>query len=242
MNRKITVAVAGLALGLLALVPAAAQAESSVSVSVTGPNLNGQYSILAVGDDSDNYINLADQNDPACPGGSPCYEVRSMGSSVVASDPCVVAESPEGEQRALCPASGIWQLVAFGREGADRIVVSDFIFGPETQTSLQGGPDDDFLQGSGGNDVIVGNEGDDAIKSRGGSDSVFGNSGRDRVYGSNGADTIRGGPGFDNLIGGLGHDLLLGGAGNDGMDGAQGGDVCIGGRGRDAPRHCERVR
>jgi Ca2+-binding RTX toxin-like protein len=236
MNKKITAAATGLALGLLALAPAAAQAQSSASVSVTGGN-----TIQVVGDDSDNPIYVADQNDPACPGGSPCFEIRSTNSELIPSAPCVAAESESTGSRVLCPASGISHLKAFGREGDDSLVVSNFVFGLSLQVDLSGGPDDDYLQGGAGADVISGNEGDDTILSRDGDDLVFGNSGKDRVYGSKGADSIIGGPGFDNLIGGLGNDRLFGNAGNDGMDGAQGRDYCNGGKGRDAPRHCEKV-
>lgn len=242
MNKKIIAAATGLALGLLALAPAVAQAENSVSVSLSGPNATGEYVIDVVGDDSDNYINLADQSDPACPGGSPCFEVRSPYASVIPSAPCVVAESEDGDNRALCPASGVAWAAVFGREGNDTLVASDFVFGPVLPVSLLGGPDDDSLQGSGGDDTIYGGEGNDTIRSRGGADFVFGNAGRDRAYGSTGPDVIEGGQGFDNLIGGLGDDELVGGAGNDGMDGAQGHDRCFGGKGRDATRHCEKVR
>jgi Ca2+-binding RTX toxin-like protein len=239
MNKKITIAVAGLAVSLLALTPVAAQADSSVSVSLNGGT------IQVVGDASDNYIQIADQSDPACPGGSPCYEVQSSYDSVVASAPCVAppaADPATSPSRALCPASGVSQLSAFGREGYDRIVVSDFVFGLSLRADLQGGPNDDFLQGSNGADVLSGNEGNDTIQSREGDDLAFGNSGRDRIYGSTGQDTLVGGAGPDNLIGGLGNDRLFGSAGNDGMDGAQGFDRCTGGTGRDAPRHCERIR
>jgi Ca2+-binding RTX toxin-like protein len=235
MNKKITAVVGGLALGLLVLAPAAAQAESSVSVSLSGNTLQ------VVGDDSSDSISVADQNDPACPGGSPCYEIQSVGSVVVPSAPCVVADSSGGNQRALCPASDLSRLIAFGRNGDDTIVISDFVFGLSLHADLRGGLGDDSFQGSAGADTISGNEGNDTIRSRDGNDLVLGNSGKDRVYGSKGSDTIVGGPGFDNLIGGLGNDRLFGNAGNDGMDGAQGRDYCDGGKGRDAPRHCEKV-
>jgi Ca2+-binding RTX toxin-like protein len=241
MNRKITATVAGFALGLLALAPAVAQAESSVSVSVD-PVPEGGYVISVVGDDSDNDINLADQGDPACPGGSPCYEVSSPDSSLIPSAPCLVAATEEGGQRALCPANDVSWAAVYGREGEDEIVVSDFVFGPNLSVALLGGPGDDSLQGSGGDDTLHGGEGNDTMRSRGGADYAFGNAGRDRIYGSTGPDVIEGGPGFDNLIGGLGPDQLFGGAGNDGIDGAQGRDYCNGGKGRDAPRHCEKVR
>jgi Ca2+-binding RTX toxin-like protein len=241
MRNKITTLVAGLAVGLLALAPAAAQAQSSVSVGLN-PVPEGGYVIHVVGDDSDNYINLADQSDPTCPGGSPCYEVRSPYASIIPSAPCVVAASEDGDHRALCPAKDVSWAAAFGREGEDTIVVSDFVFGPNLPVALLGGPGDDSLQGSGGDDTLHGGEGDDTMQARGGADYVFGNAGGDRAYGSTGPDIIEGGAGLDNLVGGIGDDELLGGAGNDGMDGAQGHDRCFGGKGRDAPRHCEKVR
>jgi Ca2+-binding RTX toxin-like protein len=233
---RTTAVVAGLALGLLALAPTSAQGEPSASVSVAGGN-----TIQVVGDSFDNLIYIADQSDPACPDGSPCYEIRAESSELIPSAPCVAVAPESTGFRVLCPASGISQLKAFGREGDDSLVVSNFVFGLSLQIELSGGPDDDSLQGGAGRDVIYGNEGEDTILSRDGHDLVYGNSGKDRVYGSKGKDTIFGGPGFDNLIGGLGPDLLVGGAGNDGMDGSQGNDVCSGGKGHDTARRCEHV-
>jgi Ca2+-binding RTX toxin-like protein len=236
MNKKITIAVAGLAVSLLVLTPVAAQADSSVSVSLNGST------IQVLGDTSNNDIQIADQSDPMCPGGSPCYEIRSTYAPVVVSAPCVAPITTTSESRALCPASGVTQVTAFGREGTDRIVASDFVLGLAAHVDLEGGPDNDQLQGSSGADTLRGNEGNDAIEARDGNDLAFGNSGSDRIYGGKGTDMLAGGAGFDNLIGGLGNDRLFGNAGNDGMDGAQGFDRCVGGKGRNAPRHCERIK
>ena len=210
MNKKIAAAFVGL--GLLALAPAAAQADSA-SVSLTGGT-----TLQVVGDDTDNDIHETVETDPACPGGSPCYAVRSSGfctrptgetercfpgSLLLASAPCVVSEETPafGGHRVLCPASGVTGLVDFG-----------------------GGGDDQFY-------------GDLGLPT-----DINGGAGKDAISGGSANDTLIGGAGNDKLIGGRGDDLLMGQAGNDGLDGRQGRDRCIGGSGRDTPRRCERVR
>ena len=212
MSKKIAAAFAGLGIGLLALTPAAAQADS-VSVSLSGGN-----TLQVVGDDTDNAIHGTIETDPACPGGSPCYAVRSSGfcirptgesercfpgSVLIPSAPCVVSEETPafGGHRVLCPAGGVTGLVVFG-----------------------GGGDDQFY-------------GDLGLPA-----DIHGGAGKDAISGSTANDTLIGGAGNDKLIGGRGDDLLMGQAGNDGMGGGPGRDRCIGGSGRDTPRRCERVR
>jgi Ca2+-binding RTX toxin-like protein len=212
MGKQITAAVTTLALGLLALAPAAAQADS-VSVSLGGGN-----TLQVVGDDADNALYWVPETDPSCPGGAPCYAVRSSGfcirptgesercfpgSALIPSAPCVVSEETPsfGGHRVLCPASGVTGLVVFG-----------------------GGGDDQF-------------HGDVRLPA-----DIRGGAGKDAITGTSANDTLIGGAGNDKLIAGLGDDLLLGQAGNDGLDGRRGRDRCIGGSGRDTPRHCERVR
>jgi hypothetical protein len=234
MNKKI--AATAVAVGLMALAPAAAQADI-VSVGMSGPT--GEY-VQVNGDDSRNSIHLAQQSDPQCPGGPPCVEIDAGNAVIAASAPCVV--TPAGGHRALCPITASPGVIADGRGGNDSIVAG---FTPNIEPpplGLHGGPGNDTMQGSdgGGGDLITGDEGKDTIRAGRGTDVVLGNAGRDRILGENGADLIKGGQGFDNLIGGLGGDHLFGGAGNDSMDGAQGHDVCIGGPGRDTRRRCER--
>lgn len=222
-------------LGLAALVPAGAQAASSISVGITA---DGR--IAAIGDASTNALTVSDQADPACPGGSPCYEVRSFDNPVVASAPCVVSVSDSGT--ALCPRATVTGITMDGREGTDELIVSDFVFFPPIPATLSGGVGDDRLQGSNGADTVIGGIDDDTIMGGGGNDLLAGNPGADRLLGAKGVDRLLGGPGKDNLVGGLGNDSLFGAAGNDGLDGAGGRDLCNGGAGRDTPRRCEKER
>lgn len=222
-------------LALAALVPAGAQAATSVSVSISPDG-----KITAVGDGSANQFTVSDQTDPACPGGSPCYEVNSLVNPVIASAPCVV--SVPSPSVALCPRAPVNGIAMIGREGPDALIVSDFVFGPPIPATLDGGSGDDQLQGSNAADSLTGGIDDDTIMGGGGNDDLTGNPGADRLLGAKGRDRLVGGPGKDNLIGGLGNDDLFGSAGNDGLDGAGGRDLCNGGAGRDTPRHCEKQR
>jgi hypothetical protein len=227
--------VAGLALAALA--PAAAQAATPVSVSV-GPD--GKVNV--VGDSTVNQLTFSDQTDPACPGGSPCYAVRSFANPLVVSAPCVDAAPAAVPGMALCPAAGVTGVTMIGREGDDSLLLSEFAFVPEVPASLSGGGGDDELQGSGFRDQLSGGIDDDTIRGGGGNDVIGGNPGADRLLGAKGADRVTGGPGKDDVIGGLGNDALFGSAGNDGLDGAGGRDLCNGGGGRDKALRCEKDR
>ena len=189
MSKKITAAVATLALGLLALAPAAAQADSSVSV--TGDTLR------VVGDDEDNSIYESRETDPACPGGSPCYAVRSGGTVLVPSAPCVVSDEKPGTgfYRSLCPASGVTGLVVLGQGGDDQfygdIGLPADIRGGAGRDAIAGGSANDTLIGGAGNDKLIGGRGNDLLMGQGGNDGMDGRGGRDRCIGGSGRDTPR---------------------------------------------------
>jgi Ca2+-binding RTX toxin-like protein len=235
-RRVLAAAIAGSALLLAALAPGAAQAASSASVS-----LDGQGNLVVVGGTSSERIEVADQTDPACPGGSPCYQVESPSESITASAPCVIVTAPEQfPSTSLCPSGGVTSITMLGREGSDDLIVSDFAFGLGVRATLDGGADSDMLHGSAENDTLVGGIGDDTVYGGRGNDLIAGNPGHDRLIGEKGSDRLTGGFGPDNLIGGLGNDVLFGSSGNDGLDGSGGKDLCHGGKGRDTPRNCEK--
>lgn len=190
MSKKITATVATLALGLLALATAAAQADSSVSV--TGGN-----TLQVVGDELDNSIYESLETDPACPGGSPCYTVRSGGTVLIASAPCVVNEDTPGTgyHRALCPVSGVTGLAVSGLGGDDQfysnIGLPADIRGGAGKDSISGDSANDTLIGGAGNDKLIGGPGRDLLKGQGGNDGMNGNGGQDRCIGGTGRDTPR---------------------------------------------------
>ena len=236
MGKGITVAVTSVALAILALAPAVAQADGQVTVSVN------DFGVQVNGDASGNSIHLANLADPQCPGGSTCTQVDAGDAVIAASAPCVIPAAPAGAHTALCPIDANELAIGVqGGGGNDNIVVSDSI-GAGAKIGLLGGPGNDTVQGSLAEEAISGDQGNDTIRAGRGDDIAYGDAGRDRIFGENGGDLIRGGDGFDNLIGGLGKDHLFGGGGNDGMDGSQDFDVCTGEAGRDTARHCERTR
>jgi Ca2+-binding RTX toxin-like protein len=200
--------------GLMALAPAAAHAEPSASVSITGNTLQ------VVGDDARTDIGVTDET-VGCPGGAPCYSVTSLFSVLVISAPCIASDIPlpSGGVRhqALCPANGLTEVAIFGQGASDGLVASSNVLGA-------------VIQGGAGRDSITGSNQ---------ADTLSGNSGHDTILGGHGNDSLLGGPGPDDLIAGFGDDLLRGQAGNDGMNGRAGRDRCIGGPGRDSPRRCE---
>jgi opacity protein-like surface antigen len=209
-----TIAATTVAVGLMALAPAAAHADPSVSVSVSGSTLQ------VVGDDARTDIGVSDET-VGCPGGAPCLSVTSVLSVLVISPPCISSDIPlpSGGVRhqALCPASGLTEVAIFGQGASDDLVASSNLLGA-------------VIQGGAGRDSITGSNQ---------ADTLSGNSGHDTILGGHGNDSLLGGPGPDDLIAGFGDDLLRGQAGNDGMNGRAGHDRCIGGPGRDSPRRCE---
>lgn len=228
-------ALAVLALALTALGSASAQASTSVSIDPQGK-------ILMVGDATSNSVTVSDQSDPACPGGPPCYEVKSFYQPATATAPCVVAGTPSPNLGTVfCPRAGVTGISGFGREGNDLLLVSDFVFGLGVAATLDGGPGEDRLTGSIGDDSLTGGVDDDEIRGGGGDDRLDGNPGDDSMFGAKGRDRIIGGPGGDDMFGGIGNDAMFGGSGKDLLDGLQGRkDRCVGGGGKDVGRRCER--
>jgi len=191
MSKNIPTASAILTLGLLALVPAAAQADPA-SVSITGGN-----ALQVVGDDTDNSIHESRETDPACPGGSPCDAVWSDGTALSPSAPCIESDLKPGtgSYRALCPASGITGLLEFGRGGDDQFYgdlgLPTAIQGGAGRDELTGGSANDTLVGGAGNDKLIGGPGNDLLKGGAGNDGMDGRAGRDRCIGGPGRDTPR---------------------------------------------------
>src|SRR5262249_16121799 len=139
-------AVAILTQGLLALAPAAAQADS-VAVSVTGAT-----TLQVVGDDTDNTIHESRQTNPRCPAGSRCDAVWSEGTALTPSGPCVESDLQPGtgSYRALCPASGITGLAEFGQGGDDQ-----FYGDLGLPADIQGGAGKDEIAGGSANDTLI---------------------------------------------------------------------------------------
>jgi Ca2+-binding RTX toxin-like protein len=187
---KAITAVAALALGLIALAPAAAQADSSVSV--TGGN-----TLQVLGDSYGNTIHESHETDPACPGGSPCYAVWSEGTVLIPSAPCISSDvhPGTGEYRVLCPPSGIARVVMFGQSGDDELYgdlgVPAEIHGGAGKDSISGTSLNDTLLGGSGNDKLIAGAGDDLLTGQAGNDGMNGGVGRDRCIGGPGRDTPR---------------------------------------------------
>ena len=187
--QKIIAAVGILTLGLLALAPAAAQANSA-SVAVTGGN-----TLQVVDDNTGNDIYESVETDPACPGGSPCYTVRSGSSVLIPSAPCIVGVGGPWTHEALCPTSGITGLAEFGQGGDDQFYgdlgLPANIRGGAGKDAITGGSANDTLVGGAGNDKLIGGRGNDLLKGKAGNDGMDGRGGHDRCIGGRGRDTPR---------------------------------------------------
>jgi Ca2+-binding RTX toxin-like protein len=186
MSRRIPAAIATLALAVLVLAPAAAQADSSVSIS--------RGTLQVIGDAADDSLHWSHETDPACPGGSPCYAVYSDRSVLAPSAPCIVRDLlPSPSYGALCPATGVTVLVAFGQGGDDSLYGDAGLPGV-----IRGGAGNDDLSGGSLNDHLIGGTGNDDLRGYAGNDVLVGGGGNDGLDGMRGTDRCFGGPGRDS--------------------------------------------
>jgi Ca2+-binding RTX toxin-like protein len=107
-------------------------------------------------------------------------------------------------------------ITAYGREGADTILL-DESNGALPAATLFGGAGNDTLGGGSGADKLYGQADNDTLMGRAGNDLLFGGSGDDVLVGGDGNDMLYGEDGNDRLVWNPGDDsdLFEGGAGSD---------------------------
>jgi Ca2+-binding RTX toxin-like protein len=101
----------------------------------------------------------------------------------------------------------------------------DHLAGGRFRDSLQGGSGDDTVAAGAGRDILLGNAGNDKLNGGADDDLLSGNAGDDVMIGGTGADLLGGGAGMDRLFGGPGPDQLIGGGGKDRLNGGPGNDT-----------------
>jgi uncharacterized repeat protein (TIGR01451 family) len=153
-----------------------------------------------------------------------------------------------GQLKGIYNKSSVQQIVAFGLNGNDTIIVgwnleqnatlfggvgTDFLFGGAGRDGIDGGPGNDHLFGGWDNDMLCGGDGNDFLYGQWNDDVLGGDAGNDFLYGESGNDQLQGGIGNDYLFGGIGNDRLFGQAGNDNLFGENGNDILVGGDGND---------
>jgi Ca2+-binding RTX toxin-like protein len=109
----------------------------------------------------------------------------------------------------------------------------DTLYGGERNDGLNGGSGNDSLLGGAGNDLLVGETGDDILNGGSGDDILDGGDGSDRLFGQGGNDQLNGGLASDILRGNAGDDSLNGDEGSDRLFGDAGDDILNGGEGND---------
>jgi Ca2+-binding RTX toxin-like protein len=106
--------------------------------------------------------------------------------------------------------------------------------GDETDNTLTGGAEEDYLAGQDGNDTLSGGGRNDGLNGGNGNDSLLGGGGDDFLGGGSGEDTLKGGNGNDLLEGGEDRDRLFGQAGDDILSGGLDRDILRGATGDDS--------
>ncbi len=191
-----------IALGVLALTPAAAHA-TTVSYAP-----DGALVVTAAAGERNQVSLQADDDDP---GKVIVYE---GGTGVHISGPC-----PGYDYTQDCAVGPAGVRVDLG-DGDDRATVSlglpaslkvslgggagnDDLRAQDQDSMLDGGPGDDKLQGGNGRDTLLGGDGNDTLEGRGGADTLNGGAGDDLLSGDGNQDAapdvIDGGPGTDRM-------------------------------------------
>ncbi|MCL1465890.1 Calx-beta domain-containing protein [Argonema galeatum] len=106
-------------------------------------------------------------------------------------------------------------------------------FGTDTNDTLIGTPEADFISGYAANDILQGIEGDDQLNGNSQNDTIYGGIGNDLAHGGQDNDLIFGDIGNDIIYGDLGNDTGFGGDGDDLLYGDQGIEANFGGNGDD---------
>src|SRR5687767_14161177 len=122
--------------------------------------------------------------------------------------------SVNGESDAFRLAD-VLRISASGKDGHDKIRMSDNNGVLEFKARMRGGEGNDSLFGGDMNDKLFGGIGNDLLRGRAGDDDLQGEDGDDDLQGEDGDDNCQGDQGNDLLDGGQGEDELWGGDGDD---------------------------
>ncbi len=222
--------------GSVAVNPASAPSDSTVSVSVSGfPN------------ETPVDVRWNGLSGPRLAGGvGPAFTVDVIVPRVAAGD-YVIAAATTDEHASHSEGRAAFQVTGSGGSGtaptpapgtsANPMPMNPFAPKPSGGGKvITGTAAANRLIGTSGRDVIRCGGGNDTVLAGGGDDFIDCGLGNDRIDGGAGNDEIRGGFGHDRLTGGAGNDEIFGGAGNDTLLGGLGADTLNGGAGRDTLR------
>lgn len=191
------------ALGLLAVTPAAAHA-TTVAYAPDGAL------VVTAGPGESNRIDI--QEDDGDAGKVVVYEGGSGGVPI--SGPCdglgnaqVCAVNPAGVRVDLGDGDD-WGDISMGLPANLHVTMTggpgnDRLQGNVQAATLDGGPGNDTLQGGDGSETLLGGDGNDTLEGRGGADHLDGGAGDDLLSGDGNqdpaSDVIDGGPGTDRM-------------------------------------------
>ena len=222
--------VVGVALVVLAAVPAAAYGVTRVSYHPAGQapaERTGLNGLLIEGDGASDRISIQWRSDVVP------FRVQ-VGPLEIVSPVTLVAGANctnPAPDSVHCNEAGTFRVDAFLEGGDDTLVENSPTNQPLVSNPL-------FVQAGTGNDRVVGGfardnlsggiSGNDRLEGRGGNDELFGGSGDDELVGGAGNDIL------GSLFGGeTGNDRLEGGAGDDRLFVREGRDTLLGGSGSD---------
>jgi uncharacterized repeat protein (TIGR01451 family) len=249
----------GVALAVVALVPASALAQSDLTIAKTD-----SADPVTVGDEFTYSVTVTNNGTDAATSVEVVDMLPNEVEFVSASQGCTL----QGSKRVSCSL----ETVTGGASETVEIRVRAIRDGQATntatvsstpadsnpdnneathETTIQEGPapacagETATVVGTPGADTLTGTDQRDVIKALGGNDRIFGLEGRDIICGGRGTDVIKGqgasdrvkgGPDDDRIRGKEGNDRLAGNGGNDNIGGGPGDDALRGGSGTDTCR------
>jgi hypothetical protein len=191
---------ATLALAIVALVPARADAFATFSNGVLTVNASeGKIVPRCASDGEITVSGLPVENGPAY-----CRDLRRIEASSIVGGLFDFSQLPDD----LGGGQGPIEIHAFSKV-SDPFEIAD----------------DKFIGASGHVNVFEGGLGFDSITGGNLNDRLSGGADSDKIDGGRGNDVLRGGSAGDKLLGGPGRDLLKGGGGSDKLVGGPGKDV-----------------
>ncbi|WP_323784106.1 Hint domain-containing protein [Thalassovita sp.] len=196
-------------------------------------HLQGDYNNTELGDDSDQFLTVYDENGNVTGSGRGYAEDRITLSAPDGTNINVYSIEINGVFQGYVVDGHITPGVHYEVSSIQNVGqgTAPSFSQIDSQTYEPGAAND--MYASNGDESLVSGASNDTIDANGGADTIDGGSGNDSIDAGSGNDSVEGGAGFDSIEGGDGNDVLSGGADDDTIHGGAGDDTIIAGDGND---------